>query len=248
MKKGQASLFVIIGITIFLVLIAAFYFTSQRARTEEEAGIARVLSKATVKEIAEEKVGACFDFLMKEGLLISGLQGGYLDRPENVRDHESGYFLALYGDKGEASIISLTDFESSLEKHVENNMEDCIDKTGFAPFVLESSEPQATVTLGETVEAELNYRVAIIAEEERIGTQNRYDFSHALNIPAYLELSQEIIKDAQENPADFDFNLILDRNFNGALYPVEEGLNIYMLADDTLIEEVRFTLRFGYAY
>lgn len=78
-KKGQLTIFIILGILIVLLIGSVIYITRQRITAPIEAAKPRVIKVPTEIQPLQEFVQTCLSSVAKQGLEIIGSKGGYFE-------------------------------------------------------------------------------------------------------------------------------------------------------------------------
>lgn len=126
-RKGQVTLFIIIGILLLLALILVIVLQQQTSRFIPGEII------PTQKGKVERFIDTCISDLGQEAVLRLGIQGGYVQLPDEIRN-DGNLQLRLspalgipYWAVGEATFIpSLEDIEQRINRHVEENLQRCV--------------------------------------------------------------------------------------------------------------------------
>ena len=144
MKKGQITVFIIIGIILLLSAALAIYFFQKRAAAPIKAAIA-------VPEEAQkvyDYVATCVDQISKDGLVIMGTQGGYITLPQAIEKSPDAYIkgdpagvskIPLWYYEGEDRTPTLEYMQRDLALYVKQNLPDCA--ANFTSF-----QPQFNIT------------------------------------------------------------------------------------------------------
>lgn len=77
-KRCQITLFIILGIVIFIIIALLFYITSYTAKKETKEKIAKSEEVPLALQPLKEYVIACLDKTTKDALFLLGKQGGYI--------------------------------------------------------------------------------------------------------------------------------------------------------------------------
>lgn len=127
-KRGQLTVFIIIGITI-LVAGALFYFVEERTSVFNPDVIIPG-EAAPVKEYLDQ----CIQNTAEKGLIIIGQQGGYIDIPERIQRNPSSYLsydpfniikIPYWQYKSESRIPPLDYIRKDLEEFINSNVSEC---------------------------------------------------------------------------------------------------------------------------
>jgi hypothetical protein len=123
MKRGQVSIFLLIGL-IILLAVAFFLFYAQEG--EEVVGVGLAVSPIQVY------VEGCLEVVGVRGAEVLGQQGGYnlVDDPS----YEYSYYSApYYLYDGDFTVISKGVMEDELDAYIESELVACLDD--FSSFV-----------------------------------------------------------------------------------------------------------------
>jgi len=173
-KKGQVTLFVILGIVIVAVIVLLIAFRRDimpKAGTQENID-------ATMNNI-DKGIRECLANSADDPLRRMGLQGGYLATPEgSYRLWDSNPISYLcYNQAGVETctnrFLTRAKMEEQLAEAIKNNLANCLDIEGFADVgVLSSIKPiyggdmvLKVEVARESVNLELNYRVEVKGSE-----------------------------------------------------------------------------------
>ncbi len=79
MKKGQITIYIIIGLILLLIVGLVLYFTTREAREEMQAAQPRLAELPAKIEPVRQAVQSCITRLGKDAIVRLGSQGGYVD-------------------------------------------------------------------------------------------------------------------------------------------------------------------------
>lgn len=126
MKKGQITLFMIIAL-IILIAIALYIYVTQQTQTF----IPDVVIPPNVEPI-NRYISTCIGDVAKEGMILQGLQGGFIDIPNKIQYTRSSHIsvgqsqiIPNWYHNGENRIPSLEYMERDLEGYILRNLETC---------------------------------------------------------------------------------------------------------------------------
>lgn len=144
-KRGQITLFVMLGIVIIAVIATAFYMSQQfsKAKSLSELSEAAGLSKDELD--AKNIVESCLEDSLGNGVLEVFRKGGALS---NGVKRVSGLNAPVYGQE----LPSLGMVETEIGKYVDSSMEACIRKNMPSLIIRNPGETIVTAK-GNNVEA-----------------------------------------------------------------------------------------------
>lgn len=177
-KRGQITNFIIIGVIIVVLAIALFFILrAPEPEVEEQLDL-------TEKSIAVKTyVDSCIDSTANTGLLLMGLQGGYLYAPENSISTQYSR-VPFYYDNGNKTVPTTQDMEEELAGYLDLYLNDCVqDFAGFDVSVYSIDAPENPVTeviidSEKGITVSVDYLVNITAEGR---TQEIAEFSREYN-------------------------------------------------------------------
>ncbi|MDP3728195.1 MAG: hypothetical protein Q8R18_01945 [bacterium] len=153
-KKGQASLYIILGM-VFVILVILYYVeTSTGILSGIVTGLSKTVSESLEQSEMREQVNRCLSDYAKQGLELLQTQGGYIELPrEQIFFDERA--LGIFSEEG-IQKVSISSMEEELSQYVQENVErDCFnDKEKYS---LEQGDLVVTTTLKEeevVIEAE----------------------------------------------------------------------------------------------
>jgi hypothetical protein len=152
-KKGQVTIFIIIGILIVAGVI--LYFTLRKETTD-----------FTTEEVSTEVrpiqtyVQNCIDEISQETILIVASRGGYYDSPNlSISEFKIPYYLI---EKKEY-VPSISEIEKEISKGVEIKLTECVgDFSEFNEYKIKKSKVYANTKIGsEEITINVKYPISI---------------------------------------------------------------------------------------
>ncbi|MAG91861.1 hypothetical protein CMO83_04240 [Candidatus Woesearchaeota archaeon] len=181
-KKGQITIFIILGIVLIVVSGIFFYINKSSAESESAVSVAKS-SDSTDSDIVQTYAEACLKMVTEEALFNKiGLQGGYIN-PVNVPSEGITYSrggvsndVPYYIQGASTNYPTLEDINGDLKTYVEDEFENCFQISVFEDISLNilrtNEEINADVSLNEEdVSVVLNYPLTIKKEntETKLG-------------------------------------------------------------------------------
>lgn len=217
MKKGQVTIFIIVGIIIVgIVLLFLFLFNNQK-KIKEPAFI----EVSPVYDFVQE----CFETTSKEALYFIGLHGGYYIPPK-----ESTIFgVPYYIYDSQSKIISKEKIESEISRFVEESLPLCLGEfESFPEFKIEKGKPKASTEIGDgSVFIDLDY-VIRISKEESVYFLDEFESEIPVRLNTVYEVCEFIFNYQLENPGQVCLSCLLNLE-------EEKQVQINMQSDDTAI-------------
>ncbi|MBI2151280.1 hypothetical protein HYU21_00975 [Candidatus Woesearchaeota archaeon] len=132
-KKGQVTLFIILGIIILLAVILTILLRKEVITIKPEELI------PTEKGKVERLISACIKDLGEDALFKLGFQGGYVKVPENIANDGSQHLkvspfqvIPYWAQNQQLKMPSLLQIKREIDLYIEENLRDCV--LGLEPF------------------------------------------------------------------------------------------------------------------
>lgn len=194
-KRGQVTLFIIVGIVILSVILGFIFLSSDvtKEELETEAELVSLGGTASVKFF----VDSCLKTVSEKGLDKVARQGGYYDVPLDYSILFFDDMLPYYYADGKTIILGVEEAEKELEKYIEENLPTCLDD--FASFTNEgyqitTGDLRVMVDYGRNTRIELDYPLEV---SKGVSIGNLDTFIHTINadMPTFLEISNKLVSD-----------------------------------------------------
>lgn len=171
-KKGQVTIFIILGIVIIVIIVMAYFGKDLLLNKEGEEGISERALQLQMSEV-EKRIDNCVDLKVGERIKVLGEQGGYFD-PVN-------YFY-YYGDKLTYlckkidpdkncvnSILNKEEVSVRLESVLGSSILDCLDFSDLRDqkdFEFETGDMNVSVKIEyDNVNVEVTYPVVLKSKD-----------------------------------------------------------------------------------
>lgn len=213
-KRGQITLFIVVGILLLAVLFVAVYVLQSPPAARQIIQVA-----FPEKNKVSTLLTACADNALAEGLEIAGLQGGYVYPPAYPAPLDIGIVIIpfLYYD-GEKLLPTLPAVEAQLSNYLEQKARQCADKLKG----VELGEPRATVTLlDDAAHGVLIYPVAMKKDGSIVTFDDPIVVKQKSSMKRLLESAGIIVDKTAQKPYAIDIESISSLDFPVTIYPYE---------------------------
>lgn len=122
MKRGQVTLFVILGLVLVVAIALLVYYKDNLISSDNKQEELSSLSQE--EQEIKSLVESCLNDKAKEALTLSGYQGFYVDVPNNNLDYSIYQIPYLY-DNGINKVPSIEIIEEQLSKYIDENIAEC---------------------------------------------------------------------------------------------------------------------------
>lgn len=142
MKKGQITIFILVGIVILIIFMLVAFLGSE----QEKAGLIRSLwEKVTKQQLdpVEEHVQECIKDVGMNGLQILGTKGGYIyskDKTLELPDYNIAYY-----DRNEKLLTS--EFSKELKRYMDEKLNLCLEFTKFTDKIITVKQVNSVPTI-----------------------------------------------------------------------------------------------------
>ena len=214
MKRGQITLFVILGIVIIGLLAAAYYLRSSFVKTTAEKTVFEE-SELTTQEIEVKNiVEDCLSEIGEEAILYTSARGGYYEPPGKIEPFNSvavPYYL--YKDKEEVPTIET--LQEQIALYIDNNIKDCVIEN--SPEVEIVQDPTTTAILNDEklrLETEMPVSIGTVSERRitsysaEIKTKYKQVYNDAIEVYNKLKIIDNFLfVDLSELALNKDYEL-----------------------------------------
>lgn len=232
MKKGQVTIFIILGIilvtAIFAIYKAKDYLIEAQWRTEKtktamlpsEAQEIRVYTESCVKEISEESIK------------IIGMQGGYIIQPEYVLETNFSKISYAYY-YGRKLLPSVEKIQEELSLYIELFLPLCFDENDFADLNITTRRIDAETTINQnSVSIRVDYPISYSKDSANYEVQGVYSAEIPVRLGRIYDFANGIVENEISNPDNLDMSYLLSDEMDTEVLPQENNTIItYVIKD-----------------
>ncbi len=248
-KRGQVTIFLVIGIVVLAIFAATFYIVSyvQKEKLVAEKELPLVLElRPRIRFFVE----SCLEEVAVPGIYLLGVQGGliYPEDPTRVLVTENA--IINYGYLNGVNQFSLEAMEEDISVYVKESLDFCIDNFSFfqeeAIEIKEVGELKVHSTIGTNdILVNLKYPLEVKLGEDVFEVE---DFFSRLPIRLREMVSQanQIIERHEQDPNILDLHYLTTFDTSITTFPFDETIFIYSIYDEkSIINEAPFTFLFA---
>lgn len=215
MRKGQITIFIILGLILVLTVAIVLFFIS----TETQKPLKEIPEVPQDIKPVYDMVNDCTQIALHQGLIKMGMQGGYLDIPAFVTSNPDSFISAdpfevikipYWYYNGENRIPSYSLMQMQLGNYVEEQIKECVDIKAFEPElnVKPLDEPNVLITFAElqTI-AEVKWHLEITSSQGK-ATQAEFYGIEDVRFKEMYELALRILE--EENRQEWLEELTID--------------------------------------
>lgn len=227
-KRGQVTLFIILGMILVILLFLGVYYKDEIFSL---VGLSENIFYPSEVEKVKNSLDDCFLTTAKSNVFDLGYQGGYYNLPRE--SYKTGflnvpYFLS-YGD---VLLVDSQKFNDELALAFENTYENCLDFNGLN---VTSGNLDVDVLISENIISySVNFPVKINFENNVYDLYKPYVFDLEIPFGYVYSAVSEFVESSQEDYIDIDS--LLDKDFDSVDYfsPVDETYVFFILKETEL--------------
>ncbi len=237
-KRGQVTVFVVVGIIILLSLVAILavksFFMEEQGKTAEE----QVKQASLTGSSVHNYIRFCLSEVAEDAILYVARHGGYYQLPPSSNEVMGLPFL--YVD-GESRLMTKEELQEQISSYVNNELSFCL--RNFAPFkskgyqINRGKVETSTTILPEKVHFDVKIPVEVTRGDS---TQEMIDFS--VSVPSKIGTIHSAILRFFERQMELPWSLCVsclvgmmaENDLKVEINPSEEDIFIFTIADETL--------------
>lgn len=239
-KKGQITIFIIIGIVLLLIIGVYFLVTSDFAE--------KTLRRSSLEEVPldiqpiKAYIDSCIEQTLIPGVYLLGLQGGYIYLPEKKLkqpDYEIAY--SLY--KGNRNLVSISTMEKQISEYMDKELPLCLDLSLFEQqgFTIIDDKINTDTTISEdNIFVDIDYNLEIEKQETRYKLE-RFSATVPIRLGHIHIIADNIIAKSIEDPDWIDLTFLSSFDVSVSIIPISMEDSIYAIIDNTSVDNIRFT-------
>ncbi len=228
-KKGQITIFIIMGFIILVIVGASIYINQIPKENDVE------IEKKTSFQLQTESVKSFVDSCLKQvgsmALFKLGVHGAYIEL-------EGDFFSTLNYDtsylyyNGNNYLPSLDNIKNQISNYVDENIIDCTNFSIYDSLEIEYGELETSTMIGQShVSLTLNWPLTIKQLES---SREISDFS--VDIPVRFmniyNTVKNVIDGTQKHPGIVDAFLLLDQDVSHIDYTYFDDTIVYLITDN----------------
>ena len=251
-KRGQITVFIILGILVLATILIATSVSNsiKKEKLQKDAdATAELESKAnSVKTLVED----CIEKTGEKAILILGYRGGKEDLIGPYLDEQLFDANYLY-NMGETSAPTVEEMESSLENIVEKNLKKCTGKIDYSrsldvspeiinynllfdSMIAETGEINATVKIeDDNTLLTVNWPLIITVGEQKKEITSFPTEKYDANLEKVSLFSQEFVDKLNYDPYVIDAFYLLEQNYTIDVGLVNNDTYVFLVTDNSSI-------------
>ncbi len=229
-KRGQLTAIILIGLVIFILATLLIYFRFFYQQGALKIG-AKELAVPTQLKPLDAILEKCATTTLEEGLILIGLQGGYVTPPKlSLKTKHSK--IAYWYYNGKKHIPTKKTIEKQLNNYLDFNMQFCFNKKQFPQFQITTKEPTAKTTINkEQVTTTITYSITATKEKAKYELNKKYKTKINIPLGNIHATTKNIIENEIKKPGSIDMSHLLDLDYDVAILPKDDNHIVYSITD-----------------
>jgi hypothetical protein len=225
-RKGQLTVFVIMGIVI-VILLGFFLFKLNQTKVDELKN--QRLGDADLSPISSY-INLCLEKTSKDAVIKLGEEGRlYSDAYLKSQTEKIAYFY-YKGDGYFPATISVV--EEDVSRYIKENIGSCIGDYKFSGYDIIDDKEKMKVRSSfnkENLDVSVYYPVKVKKGDAEI-TITDFTSKFKIDFNQIYELSKEIYKKTKQDPAWIDMGFLLEQK--------DYKIRLIKISDDTIVYEI----------
>ncbi|PIN73918.1 hypothetical protein COV20_02270 [Candidatus Woesearchaeota archaeon CG10_big_fil_rev_8_21_14_0_10_45_16] len=199
-RKGQVTIFIILGIVILLVIALIIAFQTEIIKFKPEEIV------PTERGRVESVISSCLQEIAEDSLTKMGLQGGYVTLPDEILN-DGGKHLAIssfvvvpywaYGEN--VAVPSLEDLQDRLDEAIESQIRSCVFDPEKFSETYEISERSGITSQTQLNDAgitfNVNWDIQIRNKQGEVVTEvNNFAYDSDIKLKSAYETAKRIVE------------------------------------------------------
>ena len=231
-KRGQVTIFLVVGITILLLSALFFYVFSQMKKAPLEVEQQQAQEGLGTSGAVQSLVEDCIKKTVDPSLYLLAIQGGIIYPEKDSKILLMDYGLVNYAWINGAAGISRTKMELDLGAYLQENFPSCVGN--FESFAKQKilvepdySKAKATVSIKETtVEANFKLPLKITQASGDIKTLDAFSAAIPSSLGKILS-SVEKLQFPHLDPTD-----LINLPYQATIFPFDPAVTIYSISEE----------------
>jgi hypothetical protein len=223
-KRGQISIFIIIGVTILFIFMLISYLNLKTNKFDKI-----IISTEDIP--IKNYIDSCLKLTGDEALVLLGIRGGYIELREpylQLNNFSTNYLFYL----GESLIPSKETIEDELSNYINKNLEKCVNFSIFDGVLLSGGEISTNAVISEENVIFVVQWPIIISKGEKQTQISKFTSQHNINLLKIINKAESIVEMEKylNRFIDTIYLASLEINITFATYP--NMTVVYRLIDD----------------
>ncbi|QQG38450.1 MAG: hypothetical protein HYS32_02470 [Candidatus Woesearchaeota archaeon] len=244
-KRGQATIFIILGLLILIVSGVIYYTLSYIKETNIEKEALKKQLPSQIEPIGKF-IDECLYSTSIAGTYLIAVKGGYYNTPISYIDTES-IDIAYYSFKGKDVSPTLTQIENNLGEFIKEALPLCLQNfSKFESFKITPGALTPDVKINnENINIDIKYPIKI-EKDNAYYEINTFSTIVPLRLGYLHSVAKEVVKREIKESGYVPITYLKRTGLDVSLTDYKEDILIYSLTDEeSSINDIPFTLIFA---
>ncbi len=245
-KRGQVTLFIILGIIIVSLILIFTIFRTKISEKISEIKVGEELALPPELRIVKNNIEDCISTLGMAALYYLGIQGGYIGEINPSLEYGS-LDVAYYYYKGNKNIPTKKNMETAVENYIRKYLKECVNVP--KDFEVETGAIKPEVEIGDEVVVIDVYWPVSIKKGDLEAKINKFHKRINLRVGELLTVANAIVIDQllhkNEICVDCIASIALDNDVDIKLENVEDDLLLTIVDNKFKLMKGPYFFRFA---
>ncbi|GEM_PF-5717984 len=232
MKKGQITLFVVLGIIILGLVSLILFYRESVISNLQQAGLLKGVNLPVDIENLKSNIQKCVDDTFISGLVVVGLNGGVI---VPGKDHLSteGSTIVYWDNYGKFDGPNLNEIKTELEDYMSAILPNCVNLEQYKKFQFNEVIPKAAVNLGkDKSNVVVDYKLTISSANASYNLFKPYASESLVRFGRIYDTAKSITDFELKNTGKIDITYLLSTGFNVNVLTIDNETIVYAITDD----------------
>lgn len=231
-KRGQVTVFMIIGLVIIFVLFILVYFKSVQVKKigKETEGILD-LDINNIKNFVDN----CVKDVGEDSLELAGKQGGYTEIKDNMLATFYGFFPYIY-DEGNNKLISKKEMQNQISLYINEYLPECINNfSSFKGLNIKQGKIETQTLIGKKdVTVVVDYPIKIMKKDSEIEI-SKFTSNFNIRLSHIYDIINFTVERLIKDDGWIDVTYMSDFDIEYTIYPHNSTVLIFSITDNQSI-------------
>lgn len=223
-KKGQVSIFLILGVVIIGLTVCFFAFRENITPIEKN-----ILSKSNEEALVYSSISDCTEQRAIDAIRIVGLQGGYINLPKEYLETNISKIAYGYYD-GKNILTSKETIEKEISYYVELTIPFCINDQFDNLNITKSKASVQTKINSNSVQVSAKMPISAARENKVFMLEKDYKIEIPVNLGNMVDVANEIVNREVKEPQYIQFSYLAGLDYSILAMPQEDNI-VYAIVD-----------------
>ena len=223
-KKGQLSIFLILALIIIIVFSLLYSIKAMPKSQQQKTEVV----KSSISDAITSNIQNCLTNTANQAILILGLQGGYIEKPNKFLTINNS-FLSFGYYKNSIILNSLEGIKSEINNYIEKNLPLCVKENNL--IFEEGSVISKTTINQDNIKIEVNYPIRIKQGDRVEALKEDYNTELKTRLGYIYDFILSVVTKHLKDPRNIDIVNLLKSDLSIDIVGYKENTLIYVITD-----------------